>query len=118
MKRNEASLASAQVPPQAMLLILLAIISSTALLVGAISAGEDQHAGVQGFVAVLLALILAAVNFFSVRWVGLSMANITCEKPEAVQARYGKLFSLAILIWAICAGFLGFWLVRLVRSFL
>jgi hypothetical protein len=35
-----------------------------------------------------------------------------------VQVRYGKVFSLAVLIWAVCAGFLGFWMVRLVSSFL
>ncbi len=101
-----------------MLLFLLAIISSTTLLVGAISAVQEQHVTGHGFVAVALALILAAVNFFSVRRAGLSVANITRGKPEAVQARYGKTFSLAILIWAVCAGFLGFWMVRLVSSFL
>jgi hypothetical protein len=101
-----------------MLLILLAIISSTALLVGAISAVQEQHVTGHGFIAIALALILAAVNFFSVQRAGLGMADIAREKPEAVQARYGKVFSLAVLIWAVCAGFLGFWMVRLVSSFL
>jgi hypothetical protein len=101
-----------------MLLILLAIISSTTLLVGAISAVQEQHVPGHGFVAVAIALILAAVNFFSVQRAGLGMAAIAREKPEAVQARYGKAFSLAILIWAVCAGFLGFWMVRLVSSLL
>jgi hypothetical protein len=101
-----------------MLLILLAIVSSTTLLVGAVSAVQEQHVTGHGFVAVALALVLAAVNFFSVRRAGLGMAAITREKPEAVQARYGKVFTLAILIWALCAGFVGFWTVRLVSSFL
>ena len=101
-----------------MLLILLAIISSTTLLVGAMSAVQEQHVTGHGFIAIALALILAAVNFFSVQRAGLGMAATTREKPEAVQARYGKVFSLAVLIWAVCAGFLGFWMVRLVSSFL
>jgi hypothetical protein len=101
-----------------MLLILLAIISSTTLLVGAISAVQEQHVAGHGFIGVASALILAAVNFFSVRRAGLGIAAITREKPEAVQARCDKVFSLAILIWAVCAGFLGFWMVRLVSSFL
>jgi hypothetical protein len=101
-----------------MLLFLLAIVSSTSLLVGAISAVQEQQVRGHGFVAVALALILAAVNFFSVQRAGLGMAAIVREKPEAVQARYGKVFSLAILMWAVCAGFLGFWIVPLVSSFL
>jgi hypothetical protein len=101
-----------------MLLNLLAIISSTALLAGAISEIGEQHAGGQGFAAVFLALILSAVNFFSVRRAGLSLANMTRDKPEAVQARYGKVFSLGILVWAVCAGILGTWMVRLLRSLL
>lgn len=101
-----------------MLLILLAVISSTTILVGAISAVQEQHVTGHGFVAVALALLLAAANFFSVQRAGLGMAAITKEKPEAVQARYGKAFSLAVLMWAICAGFLGFWMVRLVSSLL
>jgi hypothetical protein len=101
-----------------MLLVLLAIISSTALLVGAISAVQEQHVKGHGFIAVASVLILAAVNFFIVQRAGLSMAAFAREKPEAVQARYGKVFSLAILMWSVCAGFLGFWMVRLVSSFL
>jgi hypothetical protein len=101
-----------------MLLILPAIISSTTLLVGAISAVQEQHFTGHGFIAVILALILGALNFFSVRRAALGMAAITREKPEALQARYGEVFSFAILIWAICAGFVGFWMVRLVSSFL
>lgn len=104
--------------PLIMLLILLGIISSTALLVGAISAVQQQHVTGHSFIAVALALILTAVNFFSVQRAGQGIAAITREKPEAVQARYGKAFSLAILIWAVCAGFLGFWMVRVVSSFL
>lgn len=46
------------------------------------------------------------------------MAAITREKFETVQARYGKAFSFAILIRAVCAGFLGFWMVRVVSSLL
>src|SRR4051794_13037317 len=99
-----------------MLLFLLAIISSTALLVGAVSAVQEQHVTGHGFVAVALALIFAAVNFFSVRRAGLSVAKISRGKPEAVQGRYGKAFSFVILMWAVCAGFLGFWIVRLVSS--
>jgi hypothetical protein len=101
-----------------MLLILLAVISSTTLLVGAISAVQEQHVTGRGVVAVALALILAAANFFSVQRAGLGVAAIAREKPEAVQAWYGKVFSLAILVWVICAGFLGSWIVRLVSSFL
>jgi hypothetical protein len=99
-----------------MLLVLLATISSTMLLVGAISAVRGQHVTWHSFIAIALALILAAVNFFSVQRAGLRMAAITREKPEAVQARYGKAFSFAILIWTFCAGFLGFWMVRLVST--
>src|SRR5215510_7446352 len=101
-----------------MLLILLGIISSTALLVGAISAMGGRNVGSQGIVAISLALILAVANFVSIQRAGLSIANITRERPEAIQARYGKLFCLVILLWAVCAGFIGFWMVRLVRSFL
>jgi hypothetical protein len=101
-----------------MLLILLAVISSIALLVGAVSALQEQHVTGHAFVAVALALVLAAVNFFSVQRAGLGMAAVTRGKPEAVQARYGKVFSLAVLMWAICAGFLGFWIVRLVSTLL
>lgn len=104
--------------PLIMLLILLGIISSITLLVGAISAVQEQHVAGHGFIAVALALILAAVNFFSVQRAGLGIAVITREKPEGVQAMYGKAFSLAILIWAVCAGFLGFWMVRVVSSLL
>jgi hypothetical protein len=101
-----------------MLLILLAILSSTTLLVGAISAVGEQHAGIHGSVALALALILAATNFFLVRRAGLSMANITTAKSEAVQAWYGKAFCFVILLWAVCGGFIGFWMVRLVISLL
>ncbi|HUL16021.1 MAG TPA: hypothetical protein VLV88_08495 [Terriglobales bacterium] len=100
-----------------MLLILLATISSTMLLVGAISAVRGQHVTWHSFIAIALALILAAVNFFSVQRVGLSLAASPRKKSEAVEAMYGKVFTLAILIWAFCAGFLGFWMVRLVSSF-
>jgi hypothetical protein len=101
-----------------MLVIMLAIISSTALLVGAISAMGEQHAGSQGIVAMSLALIFAVANFVIVQRAGLSLANITREKPEAVQARYGQIFCLVIILWAACTEFIGFWMVRLVRSFL
>jgi hypothetical protein len=101
-----------------MLLIMLAVISSTALLFGAISAMGGQHAGTQGIVAMSLALIAAAVNFVIVQRAGLSMANITREKPMAMQARYGQVFCIIIFLWAACAGLIGFWMVRLVRSFL
>jgi hypothetical protein len=101
-----------------MLLILLAIISSTALLVGAISAIEGRYTGTQGIAAIVLALLMTATNFFSVRRAGLNMANSTKNRPEAVQARYGKIFSLMILLWSVCAGFIGFWVERFVRSFL
>jgi hypothetical protein len=101
-----------------MLLFLLALISSTILLASTISAVQAQHVTGHRFIAVALALILAVVNFFSVQRAGLRMAAITREKPEAVQARYGKAFSFAILIWTVCAGFLGFWMVRLLNSLL
>jgi hypothetical protein len=104
--------------PLIMLLILLAIISSTTLLVGAISAAQEQHFTGHGFFAVALAIILAALNFFGVQRAGRGIAAVTREKPQAVQTKYGKAFSLAILMWAICTGFLGFWVVRLVSSFL
>ena len=100
-----------------MLLTLLAFVSSTTLLVGAISAMREQGAGSQGIVAIALALILAVTNFFGVRRAGLGLANFAREKPDAVQTRYGKTFCLIILLWAACAEFIGFWTVRLVRSF-
>jgi hypothetical protein len=78
----------------------------------------EQHAGSKGIVAISLALILAAANFVIVQRTGLSMANITRENPEAVQARYGQVFCLVIFLWAVCAGFIGFWMVRLALSFL
>jgi hypothetical protein len=101
-----------------MLLILLAIISSTALLVGAISAIEGRYTGSQGIAAIVLAFLLTATNFFTVRRAGLGLANSTKSKPEAVQALYGKIFSLIILLWSVCAGFIGFWAEQFVRSFL
>ncbi len=101
-----------------MLLFLLAIISSTSLLVGAISTVHEHHVTGHSIVAVALTLILAAVNFFSVHRAGLSVAKITRGKPEAVQGRYGKVFSLVILVWTVCAGFFGSWIVRLVGSLL
>jgi hypothetical protein len=102
--------------PPAMLLILLAIISSTALLVGAISAIEGRCTGSQGIAAIVLALLMTATNFLTVRKAGLSLANSTKNRPEAVQARYGKIFSLMILLWSVCAGFFGFWAEQFVRS--
>jgi hypothetical protein len=101
-----------------MLLILLAILSSATLLVGAISAMGGEHAGFQGIVAISLALVLSAANFFIVQRAGLRIAKITSAKPEAVQNWYGKAFCIVILLWAVCGGFIGFWMVRLVRSFL
>jgi hypothetical protein len=104
--------------PLIMLLILLAIISSITLLVGAISAAQELHFTGHGFIVVAFVLVLAVANFFSVQKAGLGMAAVTRGKPEATQATYGKVFSLAVLMWAICAGFLGFWMVRLVSTLL
>jgi hypothetical protein len=101
-----------------MLLTLLAIISSITLLVGAMSEVQGQHFTGHGFVAVAIALILAAANFIGVQRAGIGMAAITRGKPETVQSTYGKVFSLAVLMWAICAGFLGFWMARLVTTLL
>jgi len=98
-----------------MLLILLALLSSIALLVGAVSAVQEHVVG-HTFVTVTLALVLAAVNFFSIQRAGLGVAAVARGKTEAVQARYGKVFSLAVLIWTICAGFLGFWISRFVST--
>jgi hypothetical protein len=100
----------------AMLLNLLAIISSTALLAGAICEIGWQHVGGRGFAGVFFAAILSALNFFIVRRAGLSLANATRGKPEAVQARYGKGFSIFIFVWAVCAAFLGTWITRLFES--
>jgi hypothetical protein len=101
-----------------MLLTLLAIISSIALLVGAMSEVQEQHFTGHGFVALAVALLLAAANFICIQKAGAGMVAITRGKPEAAQATYGKVFSLAVLLWAICAGFLGFWVARLVTTLL
>ena len=99
-----------------MLLILLATVSSTFLFFFVLSAVRAQHVRGHSFIDIALDLILAVVNFLCVQRAGLGMAAITREKSEAVQARYGKAFALAVLIWTVCAGFLGFWLVRLLKS--
>lgn len=104
--------------PLIMLLTLLAIISSITLLVGAMSEVQEKHFTGHGFIALAVALLLAVVNFISVQRAGVGMAAITTGKPEAVQSTYGKIFSLAALLWAICAGFLGFWVARLVTTLL
>jgi uncharacterized cupredoxin-like copper-binding protein len=101
-----------------MLLTFLAVLSSTTLLVGAISAIGEQHTAIQGVAVIALALVLAAANFVVVQKAGLSLANHTSVKPEAVQSWYGKAFCLVILLWAIGAGFIGFWIAGLIRSFL
>jgi len=100
-----------------MLLVLLAIVSSTALLAGAISAVAEQNAGFQGFVGICLAFVLAATNFIIVQKAGLRLASITSAKPDAVQNWYGKAFCLVIMVWTVCAGFIGFSVAKLVRSF-
>lgn len=99
-----------------MLLPLLAIISSTFLFFFVLSEARAQHVMGHSLVAMALALVLAALNFFGVRRVGLGMAVITKGKPEAVQARYGKAFYVGVLIWTVCAGFLGLWMVRLLNG--
>jgi len=98
-----------------MLLFLLALISSATLLGAAVTAVQEQQMTGHSFIAAGVALILAAVNFFGVRRAGLGMAAITREKSEAVQAMYGKAFCLAILLWAVCTGFIGFWVVHFVN---
>ncbi|HLZ14268.1 MAG TPA: hypothetical protein VKP58_16930 [Candidatus Acidoferrum sp.] len=72
-----------------MLLLLLAIISSTALLVGAVSAVQQQHVTWHGFIAIAVALILAAANFFSVQRVGLSLAGSTGVNVLAARTYLG-----------------------------
>jgi hypothetical protein len=101
-----------------MLLTLLAIMSSIALLVGAMSEVQEQHFTGHGFIALAVSLLLAAANFFGVQRAGAGMVAITREKPETVQSTYGKIFSLTVLLWAICAGFLGFWVARFVTTLL
>jgi hypothetical protein len=101
-----------------MLLNLLALISSTAFLFSALSAIEGRYAGSQGIAAIVLAFLMTATNFFSVRRAGLCLANSTKNRPEAVQERYGKIFTIMMLLWSGCAGFIGFWVERFVRSFL
>jgi hypothetical protein len=100
------------------MLTLLAILSSITLLVGAISEVQEQHFTGHGLIALGVALLLAAANFIGVQRAGAGMATIARGRPEAAQARYGKVFSLAVLLWAICAGFVGFWVARFVTTLL
>jgi hypothetical protein len=93
-----------------MLLILLAIMSSTALLVGAILAASLPHAGfVSYLLAIVVGIALAASNFWMIRRVGLRLAELPQSRSEQSGDRLGQIFCIVVLLWAACAGFVGFW---------
>ena len=93
-----------------MLLILLAIMSSTTLLVGAILAASLPHAGFVSYVlAIVVGVALAAFNFWMIRIAGLRLADLPQSRSEHAGDKLGKIFCIVVLLWTGCAGFVGFW---------
>lgn len=93
-----------------MLLTLLALLSSTTLLVGAVLAARLQHSVLGVYVlAVAIGLLLAASNLWTVHKAGFLWARATQSKPEARQNLIGKAFCAVSLLWAVCAEPVGFW---------
>jgi hypothetical protein len=101
-----------------MLLTLLAVLSSTTMLVGAVLAAKLGHAQLGGYLlAIIIGLPLAAFNLWMVHKVGFLLANVTRSRSEPEQNWFGKAFSLAFLLWAACAGFVGFWAASVMMRF-
>ena len=97
-----------------MLLTLLAVLSSTVLLVSAVSTAGALHAGVQIYVPViLLALVLAAANFCVVRAAGLLLANAMSSKSAVAQSWFGRVFCFTVALWSVGMAFVGSWCARL-----
>lgn len=93
-----------------MLLILLALMSSTTFLVGAVSSASSQHVGLVGYLlATVIGLALATFNFWMVRRAGFLLAGLPHSGSERLEDRLGQAFCLIVLLWTGCAGFVGFW---------
>lgn len=93
-----------------MLLTLLAVLSSTTMLVGAVLAARLEHTQLGGYLlAIIIGLPLAAFNLWTVHKSGFLLARLTRSSSESLQNWFGKAFCLAFLLWAACAGFVGFW---------
>jgi hypothetical protein len=92
-----------------MLLTLLAVLSSTTLLVGSILAAKSEHAGPTCYVvAIFLGVTLAAANFWGVHKAGFHLARFTSSRSPTVQDWSGRAFCLVSLAWAACAEPVGF----------
>jgi hypothetical protein len=101
-----------------MLLTLLAVLSSTSMLVGAVLAAKLGHAQLGGYLlAIIIGLSLAACNLWLVRKVGFLLARLEPSRSESLENWFGKAFCLTLLLWAACAEFVGFWVASVVMRF-
>ncbi len=101
-----------------MLLTLLAVLSSTTVLVGAVLAARLGHAQLGGYLlAIAIGLPLAAFNLWMVHKAGFVLACFTRSISDLSQNWFGKAFCSACLLWTVCAGFVGFWAASAVIRF-
>ena len=93
-----------------MLLTMLALLSSTTILVGSVLAANFNNVGFGGYsLAIAIGLLLAASNLWIVHRSGFLLADLTRAKSDRRQDSFGKAFAAALLLWAVCAEFLGYW---------
>lgn len=93
-----------------MLLVLLAAMSSTAMLVGAVLAASLPRAGFATYLlALIVGLVFAACNFWIVRSAGLFLVKLPKRSLEHYGNRIGQVFCVSVLLWVGCGGFVGFW---------
>jgi hypothetical protein len=77
--------------------------------VGTFLAARFEHAGPGGYLsAVVLGLLLAVANFWSVHKTGYLLARLTNSSSKALQDWMGKGFCFVFLLWAVCTEIIGF----------
>lgn len=92
-----------------MLLTILALFSSTTLLVGTIIAARSEHAApISYVVAISIGLILATINLWAVHKAGFRLARFTSARSQPLQNWIGRAFCVLSLAWAACAEPVGF----------
>lgn len=87
------------------------------MLVGAILAAHLRHAGPAGtLLAVLIGIVLAALNLWMVHKVGALLASHTRSTSERSQDLQGKAFCVVCLAWVGVAEFVGYRLVAAILN--
>ena len=93
-----------------MLLTLMTASSSVTFFVSAVLVAKHVNASLGGYLmAILVGLLLAVCNAWTVHKVGEILAKLTSSWSKSRQDWCGRAFFIAMLLWLPFAAFLGDW---------